>query len=218
VRTVLAAMVAAALLFAPAARAQSAAGAKAGASATAGAGATPDAGSDAGPEAGGHEIEIWSGGGPSVHGGEANLGIWNAGVRYGWVLTGLHGPGPLRGHAEYAVDFAPIFWVLQPGATAYGLEIVPMVLKWDFARRGRVVPYFNLDGGVLFTNRDTPPRASRINFTPAGAIGAHLLLHKYNVSAEIRLLHVSDASLTDFNPGINTLEVRLGIGIFTHSK
>jgi hypothetical protein len=139
-------------------------------------------------------------------------------VRYGWVLTGLHGPGPLKGHAEYAVDFAPIFWVLQPGATAYGLQIVPMVLKWDFARRGRVVPYLDLDGGVLFTNRGTPPGISRINFTPSGAIGAHFLLHKYNVSAEFRAQHVSDASLTVPNPGINTLQVRLGIGLFTHSK
>jgi hypothetical protein len=180
--------------------------------------AAPDFDSEAGPQAGGNEFEIWSGGGPSIHGGIEGLGAWNAGFRYGWVLTGLHGPGPLRGHGEYAVDAAPIFWVLQPGGNAYGVELVPMVLKWDFATRGRVVPYFDLDGGVLFTNRDTPPGISRVNFTPSGAIGAHFLLHRYFVSAEFRLLHISDAGLTNPNPGINTLEVRLGLGIFTHSK
>ena len=173
---------------------------------------------DAGPQAGGHEIEIWSGGGPSIPGGTPGLGVWNAGVRYGWVLTGLHGPDFLRGRFETGVDFAPIFWVLQPGGTAYGFAVVPLVLKWDFAQRGRVVPYFDLDGSVLLTSRDTPPQISHVNFTPSAAVGLHFLRGKYTWSAELRFLHISDASLTDPNPGINTVEFRMGFGLFTHPK
>jgi len=106
------------LLCASAARAQSTSGASAntGGGAAASAAASPDAASYAGPEAGGHEIEIWSGGGPSIAGGIPGLGVWNAGIRYGWVLTELHGPSFLRGRFETGVDFAPIFWVLQPAA------------------------------------------------------------------------------------------------------
>ena len=218
-RTSLAVIFVAALpLLAPAARAQSASSASAGAGVGASAGTNPDAASDAGPAKGGREFEIWSGGGPSVDGGIPNLGVWNAGVRYGWVLTAPHGPGFLRGRFEYAVDAAPIFWVFQPGGTAYGLSLVPMVLKWDLVARGRVVPYMDLDGGVLVTSRDTPPGISRINFTPSTAMGLHFLQHKYNWSAELRFLHISDAGLTQHNPGINTVEVRLGVGLFTHSK
>jgi hypothetical protein len=213
-RTIPAAIVIAIVLFASAARAQSTSGA--GASATAGANSA--VGSDAGPVAGGHELEIWSGGGPSISGGFPGLGVWNAGVRYGWVLTGLHGPSFLRGRFETGVDFAPIFWVLQPGGTAYGFAIVPSVLKWDFAERRGVVPYFDLDGSVLLTSRDTPPHISRVNFTPSAAIGLHFLRHKYAWTAEFRFLHVSDAGLTDPNPGINTVEVRMGFGFFTHPK
>lgn len=213
-RKVLAAVAIVTLLSVSAARAQSTSGAVTGA----GAAANPDVGSEAGPTSGGHELEVWSGGGPSIAGGIPGLGVWNAGMRYGWVLTGLHGPSLLRGRFETGVDVAPIFWVFQPGGTAYGLAIVPSVLKWDFAERGGVVPYFDLDGSVLLTSRDTPPHISHVNFTPSAAFGLHFLRHKYAWTAEFRFLHISDASLTNPNPGINTVEVRMGVGLFTHSK
>jgi hypothetical protein len=221
-RKILGAVAVMTLMYASAARAQSTPGASAntsgGSGLAASAAANPDAASDAGPQAGGHEIEIWSGGGPSIPGGIPGLGVWNVGVRYGWVLTDLHGPSFLRGRFETGVDFAPIFWVLQPGGTAYGFAVVPSVLKWDFAPRGRVVPYFDLDGSVLLTSRDTPPHISHVNFTPSAALGLYFLRGKYAWSAEFRFLHISDASLTDPNPGINTVEVRMGFGLFTHSK
>jgi hypothetical protein len=213
-RTILAAFAVLMMFFGSGARAQSTSDAGAGTSA----GANPDVGSEAGPVKGGHELEIWSGGGPSIAGGEPNIGVWNAGFRYGWVLTKPHGPGFLRGRFETGVDVAPIFWVFQPGGTAYGIAIVPSVLKWDFATSGRVVPYLDLDGSMLLTSRDTPPHASHFNFTPSAAFGVHILGHKYNWSAEFRFLHISDASLTSYNPGINTVEIRMGVGLFTHSK
>ena len=65
-RTILAALAVVMLFFVSGARAQSTSG---GGGAGASAGAAPDAGADAGPAKGGHEIEIWSGGGPSIAGG-----------------------------------------------------------------------------------------------------------------------------------------------------
>jgi hypothetical protein len=57
-----------------------------------------------------------------------------------------------------------------------------------------------------------------VNFTTSGALGLHFLRSKYNWSAEIRFMHISNAGLADLNPGINTLQLRLGFGRFTRSN
>ena len=66
------------------------------------------------PEKGSNEVQIWAGGGHSVSGGRGDTGAFNAGLRYGWVLTGPHLPSFLRGRFEYAVDAVPVFLVFQP--------------------------------------------------------------------------------------------------------
>jgi len=172
------------------------------------------AGAQSRPEDGGHELEVWTGGGHSAIGGSRATSVWNGGVRYGWVLTRPHGPGFLKGRFEYAVDAVPFFLVFQPANTAYGAGFNPFVLKWNFATRGRIVPYFELGGGVLYTNHDVPDRTNRVNFTPSAALGAHILRERYNWSVELRYLHVSNAGLDVHNSGINTVQVRLGIGRF----
>jgi hypothetical protein len=171
-----------------------------------------------GPEDGGHEVQIWAGGGHTVAGGRGNTGAFNAGLRYGWVLTGLHLPGFLRGRFEYAVDAVPVFLVFQPANTAYGVGFDPLGLKWNFERHGRISPYLELTGGVLFTNHDVPTYANTVNFTPSAAFGTHILGAKYNWSLELRYLHISNAGLATPNPGINTVQVRLGIGRFFSRK
>jgi hypothetical protein len=165
-------------------------------------------------EDGGHEIQIWTEGGHSVSGGTSSTGVWNIGLRYGWILTRPHGPGFLKGRFEYAIDAVPAFLVFQPTNTAFGGGINPLGLKWNFATKGSVVPYLELNGGTLFTNHDVPPGTSSVNFTSAAAFGAHILRDKYNWSVEVRYMHISNAGLEDLNPGINTLQVRLGIGKF----
>lgn len=166
------------------------------------------------PEDGGHEIQIWTGGGHSVSGGTPSTGVWNLGLRYGWILTRPHGPDFLSGRLEYAVDAVPVFLVFQPANTAYGVGFNPLNLKWNFATRGAVVPYFELSGGALFTNHDVPTRTNTVNFTPSAALGTHFLREKYNWSVEVRYLHISNAGLAMANPGLNTVQVQLGIGRF----
>jgi hypothetical protein len=178
----------------------------------------PVARTQSGPEKGGRELELWTGGGYALNGGTSRTGVWNVGGRYGWVLTDPHGPGFLRGRFEYAADVVPIFLVFQPTGTAYGFGLNPVALKWNFDASHRVTPYFELDGGVLFTNDEVPARTSRVNFTPGGAFGMHFLRTKYNWSAEIRFMHISNAGLTNRNPGINTLQVRVGFGRFSARK
>jgi hypothetical protein len=168
----------------------------------------------AAPEKGGHEVQIWSGGGHSVSGGRTDTGVFNAGLRFGWVLTGPHLPGFLRGRFEYALDAVPLFLAFQPTNTAYGVGFDPLGLKWNFQPHGRILPYLELTGGVLFTNHDVPTGTNTVNFMPQAALGMHILGAKHNVSLELRYVHISNAGLATPNPGINTVQVRLGIGKF----
>jgi len=172
----------------------------------------------AGPEGGGNEVQVWTGGGHGLNGSSSDTGVWNLGVRYGWVLTDAVGPGPLRGRFEYAVDVVPAFLLTQRNGTAYGLGLNPIGLKWNFAARQSVTPYVELGGGLLFSNTQVPPGTSRVNFTPSGALGLHFLRSKYNWSAEVRFMHISNAGLATPNPGINTIQVRLGFGRFSQPK
>jgi hypothetical protein len=166
------------------------------------------------PEDGGREFQVWTGGGYSVPGGTSDTGVWNVGVRYGWILTQPHGPGFLNGRFEYVLDGVPVFLIFQRYNTAYGGGFSPLGLKWDFAARGRIEPYLELNGGTLFTNHQVPTGTSAVNFTDAAALGMHILGDKHAFSVEVRYMHISNAGLSSPNPGINTVQVRLGIGKF----
>ncbi|HVI08043.1 MAG TPA: acyloxyacyl hydrolase [Candidatus Binatia bacterium] len=167
-----------------------------------------------GPEDGGHEIQVWAAGGYSVPGGTQNTGLFDAGFRVGWVLTDEHLPGILRGRFEYVLDGVPVYLIFQPANTTYGAGFNPLGLKWNFVRRGRLSPYLELGGGALFTNHNVPTYTNTVNFTPGAAFGTHVLGEKYNWSVEVRYLHISNAGLAVPNPGLNTVEVRLGVGRF----
>jgi lipid A 3-O-deacylase len=178
----------------------------------------PAAQAQAGPENGGHDLQIWTGGGHGLNGSTSSTGVWNVGLRYGWVITDPIGPGFLKGRFEYAVDVVPMFMLTQRNGTAYGFGLNPFALKWNFAKPRSVTPYFELGGGTLFTNTQVPSGTSRVNFTTSGALGLHFPRSKYNWSAELRFMHISNAGLTSPNPGINTLQVRIGFGRFTQPK
>jgi hypothetical protein len=170
------------------------------------------------PQTGGNEIQLWMSGGHGTNGRTQHTGVWTAGFRYGWILTEPHGPSFLRGRFEYAVDAVPVFVLFQPTNTAYGAAVNPFALIWNFDTHGRLAPYIDLGGGVLFTNRDVPDGTSQTNFTTAAGVGVHYLRGKMNWTADIRFMHISNAGLSNINPGINTVQLRLGLGWFTHPR
>ena len=167
-----------------------------------------------GPQQGGSEIQVWTAGGHSVSGGRGNTGIFDVGLRYGWVLLDTHGPSFLKGRFEYALDAVPMYLIFQPTNVAYGVGLNPLNLKWNFERHGRIVPYTELTGGLLFTTHNVPANTSRINFTPSAALGFHYLGDRFAWTLEGRYLHISNAGLSRLNPGVNTFEVRVGVGKF----
>ena len=103
-----------------------------------GLGLTPALRAQAGPEVDHNELQVWTGGGHALNGSTSDTGIWNVGLRYGWVLTNPIGPGPLKGRFEYAVDVVPAFLVVQNPKTAYGFGLIwrsPIgPLRFDWAK------------------------------------------------------------------------------------
>ncbi|MGB7727040.1 MAG: acyloxyacyl hydrolase [Candidatus Acidiferrum sp.] len=168
----------------------------------------------ASPENSSRELQIWTGGGHGINGSQSGDGLWNLGLRYGLILTAPHGPGILKGQLEYAVDVVPVWVIAQKTNTAYGGSVDPFAFKWIFDSAKKVKPYFQIEGGALFTNTKVPEGTSQINFTTSGGIGAHFLGKKHNFSAEVRFQHISNAGMTNPNPGINTMQVRIGFGEF----
>ena len=177
----------------------------------------PAAYAQAGPVEGQHEIQFWSGGGHGTNGSQSSDVVWNLGFRYGLILTAPHGPGFLRGRLEYALDAVPAFVISQKQNTAYGAGINPFAFKWILDHR-TVAPYFELGGGTLFTNKQVPAGTSRVNFTTSAALGLHFLQSQHNLSTELRFMHISNAGLATPNPGINTVQLRLGFGWFSQKE
>jgi lipid A 3-O-deacylase len=169
---------------------------------------------EASPENSSRELQIWTGGGHGINGSQEGDGLWNLGLRYGLILTSPQGPGILRGQLEYAFDVVPVWVIVQKTNTAYGGSVDPFAFKWIFDTPRKVKPFFQIEGGALFTNTKVPEGTSQINFTTSGGIGAHFLGKKHNFSAEVRFQHISNAGMTQPNPGINTMQVRIGFGEF----
>lgn len=178
----------------------------------------PSLHAQAGPVEGGNEWQVWTGGGHGTNGSQSGDSVWNVGLRYGLILTKPQGPGFLRGRLEYALDAVPVFLVFQKTNTAYGAGINPFAFKWALDTHGSVVPYLELGGGTLFTNTKVPEGTSHINFTTSGAVGLHFLRSRYNISTELRFMHISNAGLATPNPGINTIQFRIGFGRFSQKE
>jgi lipid A 3-O-deacylase len=174
----------------------------------------PGAAAQAGPEGAASEWQIWTGGGHAINGSTSSTGVWNLGLRYGIIITSPHGPGFLKGQLEYALDVIPAWVITQPNSTAYGGGVNPFAFKWILTTPRKIKPYVEIEGGTLFTNVKVPEGTSQINFTTSAALGAHFLREKRNWTAEVRFMHISNAGMTRPNPGINTVQVRIGLGVF----
>ena len=174
-----------------------------------------------------------------------------AGVHAGRVLTNNYGPGLLRGNFEYAVEIFPYFQSFTPkfprvscgqvagtasiqcsrpytvGGTFTGASITPIILRWNFARHGKLTPWLQGAGGVLWTNHKFPAygdttanlntngpnsETSVWNFTPQGGVGLHYFTRPTrSVDFGANAIHISSASLGDRNPGVNA-SVQFSLG------
>jgi len=158
------------------------------------------------------EVEFFAQGGPSVSGGRSDSSVFNAGLRYGCGLFNLG-----RGSLQYELEAIPVYVVAQPGKNAYGVSFTPFDVKYNFTRNAnRLIAFAELGGGVLFTTNDVPFGTNRVNFTPQAGIGVHIPVGSrgYHATLAAKYVHISNAGLTVPNPGLNTIQFRLGVGKF----
>ncbi len=177
---------------------------------------------------------------PKPSGLPLNLNFYSGGVQLGRVLVRAGESRCFGGNGEAVVEILP-FWdavvprqtvVLRagplveslhvPSISRHGASVTPLLLRWNFTRlvkSGRVVPYAQLGGGLLWTARKFPnvsggptKTTSRINFTPQGALGAHVFVRdRQSVDWRVEAIHYSSAGIGDYNPGVG-VTLQFGIG------
>jgi lipid A 3-O-deacylase len=167
------------------------------------------------------DLGVFLGGGTGA-GKSSNTQFLFAGGRAGVVLSpDLFTSTPIRGNFEYAVEVMPIYTVFTPSGAVYGASIKPFVFRWNFTANQRVVPYLHIAGGVLFTTSDVPPpNTASINFTPQIGGGIHYFVRlNRSIDLGIDVVHHSNASLGDHNPGYNaSVFFSLGYSWYKHRK
>lgn len=156
------------------------------------------------------DLGAWVGGGFSVPGGTTDTQVTNFGLRVGKILT----RNSAAGNFEWAADVMPVYFLLQPfKIKTFGGAVNPVNLTWNFAdNHHRYVPYVEVGGGVLFTNKRVPSTTdSTTNFLTHASFGVHLFTQeKRAVTFTAKYEHISNAGLSTPNPGINTMQFELG--------
>jgi len=143
-----------------------------------------------------------------------NVHFARGGFVVGRVMTGELGSSWARGTFELDAEILPADFALWGGyKSVYTLGVNPLVMKWNFTRSKRVIPYFLAQGGMLWSTDYIPPgNTSKINFTEGPGIGLQYFLKpRRSVNCELRATHLSNASLGKHNPGVNSsLQVSVG--------
>ena len=137
-------------------------------------------------------------------------------TRLGVMLYDPCGPGILRGNVEFLgeVFAGPIFY--GPGNVAGG---VTLFLRYNFIQpKARVVPYFQAGGGGVYSDIEQGAASGdavslSVNFNLQATGGLRFNINpRWSILAEVTYRHISNASLSTPNYGIDQLGGALGVG------
>ena len=164
----------------------------------------------------GWRFGVFTQGGSGVN-ARRDVQMWStAGFRVGRVIGKPFGGGATRTEFEMGSEIIPLqrfFW--NDKQTINGFAANPVILKWTFIGEGqrRVIPFALVCGGLIVTSTNLPPGdTNTLNFTPGFGFGAHFRTKPGQaVTADVRAIHISNASLGHHNPGVNA-SVQMSIG------
>jgi lipid A 3-O-deacylase len=171
---------------------------------------------------------LWADYGNGV-GTRTDVHVGGAGFRIGRVMTGEHGSGWARGTFETDADLTPVEIYHFPATLASGYNVpvaaqnfysggvTPLIVKWNFTRGHRWVPFVAAEGGIVFSNKDMPPGdTANVNFTSGAAFGVHHFgIGKSAWTFQGKVFHLSNASLGPHNPGVNAaVQFKIGYSWF----
>lgn len=175
-------------------------------------------------------------------GDRSDYHFFAAGFQAGRLMTPMIHAGRLTGRFELGANVMPLFQAYTPaahdqtvetgdgvitqrvgGGTFTGASIMPVVFRWNFGQENRrILPWFQAQGGVLYTTHKFPPTVEVPEGTPGGTSvwnfrsGAGAGFHYFtrrnrSVDFALNLEHISSASLGDKNPGVNaSLQFQVG--------
>jgi lipid A 3-O-deacylase len=131
----------------------------------------------------------------------------------GYMLTGIHGAGPLRGNVELVGElFAGGVFVghgnYVGGITLWG--------RYNFVQPDwKIVPYLQLGAGCGATDIDQRVIGQVFQFNLNAAVGMrYFIKHNVALTAEYRFQHLSNANTGIKNLGINAQGAMLGASWF----
>jgi len=144
--------------------------------------------------------------------------------RVGYVFTQLQGKPPWKGSLEGGVEAVPVLLAFEStpafgSRTIYGGGLTAF-LHYDLHTGTRLVPFLEGGAGLLLStpqSRDPVSqfRASQFNFTLQIGVGLrYVLSQRAALSVEYRFHHLSDAGLTESNPGFNADFLLVGFSLF----
>lgn len=109
--------------------------------------------------------------------------------------------------------FEPCYWVIENQRAVYGFGGSPAGLQLRLEPGSRIQPFFSLDAGALWFDREMPANfADRFNFM-LGAGGGVLLARpeKLGVVVGYKLVHISNGGLAPLNPGLDNNVFYIGL-------
>lgn len=131
-------------------------------------------------------------------------------VSWALMLTGPHGPGLLRGRFQWGIEAIPFFAQYEP-ERVFGAGFAPLIWRWNFEPKGRVSPFAELGGGLLWTNADLPPDTTGANYTAHVMLAVRLLgAQSHGALIGYRFEHISNGNRVRRNPSVNAHAVVVG--------
>jgi hypothetical protein len=140
-----------------------------------------------------------------------------ASLRYGTMLSNPHGSGFFAGNYEFLAEVFGGGIFQGPGSVEAGATLF---LRYNFIQpQSRVIPYMQIGGGGIYT--DISEKASHglvslpVEFNLQGTGGLRFMLNqRCSFILEAGYRHISNASISLPNRGVDSVGGDLGLGFF----
>ena len=151
--------------------------------------------------------------GMEVFGGRQRHDLALASLAYGHMLGNIRGRGHwYEGNPEIRLE---AFTGAQFSPTTQWLVGLTPHLRYNFATGTRVVPFIDLGAGVSATGIGHPDLSGTFEFNLQAGTGAHWFLRdNLALTIEGRFMHMSDASISKPNLGLNGITGLAGVTLF----
>jgi hypothetical protein len=185
----------------------------------------------------GGEFSTWTsfsiGGNGHLFGFAQNRSLYLTGIRYGWTISHWSKLGGMN--LRYTPEIIPaaylrdrvingqpvaidnfVFPAVQHDQYVYGAGVNPVGLQMNFRRGKRFQPLWDFEGGFLyFTRQVLAVDGSQFQFTMATGPGAQFFLNRHTaLTVGYRYHHLSNANISDHNPGVDTNQLYFSFSLF----